>query len=41
MCACNVLTADYKEASKILRKTISILEVDKGVIDKNIWKYMS
>ena len=36
-----VLTADYKEASKILRKTASVLEVGESVLDKTIWKYMS
>lgn len=29
-----VLTADYKEASKILRKTASVLEVGESVLDK-------
>ena len=36
-----VLTADYKEASRILRKTASVLEVGESVLDKTIWNYMS
>ena len=36
-----VLTADYNEASRILRKTASVLEVGESVLDKTIWNYMS
>ncbi len=36
-----VLTSDYKEASKILRKTAALLEVGESVLDKAIWNYMS
>ena len=36
-----VLTADYREASRILRKTASVLEVGESVLDKTIWNYMS
>ena len=36
-----VLTADYKEASRIFRKTASVLEVGESVLDKTIWNYMS
>ena len=35
------MTADYKEASRILRKTASVLEVGESVLDKTIWNYMS
>lgn len=36
-----VLTVDYREASKILRKTASVLKVGESVLDKTIWNYMS
>ncbi len=36
-----VLTSDYKEASIILRKAASVLEIGESVLDKTIWKYMS
>ena len=35
------MTADYKEASRILRKAASVLEVGESVLDKTIWNYMS
>lgn len=36
-----IMTADYKEASRILRKAASVLEVGESVLDKTIWNYMS
>lgn len=36
-----ILTSDYKEASTILRKTASILQIGESVLDKVIWDYMS
>ena len=36
-----ILTADYKEASIIMRKTASLLEIGESVLDKTIWNYMS
>lgn len=36
-----VLTADYKEASAILRRTAFILNIGESVLDKTIWNYMS
>lgn len=36
-----VLVTDYNEASRILRKTASALEIGESVLDKKIWNYMS
>lgn len=35
-----ILTTNYKEASRIMRKTAAILEVGESVLDKTIWNYM-
>lgn len=39
--AAGILTNNYKEASRILRRTASILAVGESVLDKTIWDYMS
>lgn len=36
-----ILKVDYKEASNILRKTASFLQIGESVLDKTIWNYMS
>lgn len=36
-----VLTNSYCEASKILRKTASVLGIGESVLDRTIWNYMS
>lgn len=36
-----VLTTDYIEASRILRKVASVLKIGENVLDKTIWNYMS
>lgn len=36
-----ILTSDYKEASAILRKTATVLQIGESVLDKTIWNYMS
>lgn len=36
-----VLTSDYREASAILRKTATVLQIGESVLDKTIWDYMS
>lgn len=36
-----VIVKDYREASYVLRKTASFLEIGESVLDKTIWKYMA
>lgn len=36
-----VMALDYREASTILRRTASILQIGESVLDKTIWNYMS
>lgn len=36
-----ILTSDYKEASAILRRTSTVLQIGESVLDKTIWNYMS
>lgn len=36
-----IMTADYKEASIIMRKAASILQIGESVLDKAIWNFMS
>lgn len=32
-----ILTSDYREASAILRKTATVLQIGESVLDKTIW----